>query len=339
MHREAVPIVDALELDTPALYVDLDVLERNIARMQQQCRAWGVALRPHVKTHKIPEIAQMQLDAGAIGITVAKVGEAEVLPGDNVLVAYPVLKAKLPRLRKLAQTRRVKVAVDSVDVARDVHGKGIETLVEIDVGVGRCGAQSPEQAVQIAQACANFQGIFYWPSWLDEAGFRAACVKIDAVLEALAAAGFEAKIVSGGSTPGAAKTPLIPQTTEIRPGTYVFYDASSLEAKLCAEEDCALRVLTTLVSTAVPGQCVIDAGSKTLSSDQTVGPGTYGHFIGRDWTVRKLNEEHGYVEIHGPAHVGEKVWLVPSHVCPTVNLHDEIWYGRRGRERRRPRSQ
>jgi len=327
--------VDAFDLDTPALYVDLDALERNIARMQQQSRAWGVGLRPHVKTHKIPEIAQMQLDAGAIGITVAKLGEAEVLPGDDVLVAYPLLKPKLPRLRELAKTRALKVAVDSVDVARDVHGEGIETLVEIDVGVGRTGAQSPEQAVEIAQACSdgNFRGICYWPSWLDEAGFQAACVKIDAVLDALSAAGFEAKIVSGGSTPGAAKTPLIPRTTEIRPGTYVFYDASSLAAKICVEADCALRVLTTVVSTAVPGQCVIDAGSKTFSSDQTVGAGTFGHFVGRErpWTLRKLNEEHGYVEIDGPARVGEKVWVVPSHCCATVNLHDEIWYGRRGR--------
>ena len=341
--------MDALELDTPALYVDLDVLERNIARMQEQCRAWGVALRPHVKTHKIPEIAQMQLDAGAIGITVAKVGEAEVLPGDDVLVAYPLLNPKLPRLRALAKKRRVKVAVDSVDVARDLEG--IATLVEIDVGVGRCGAQSPEQAVEIARACSDFQGIFYWPSWLDEAGFRAACVKIDAVLDALSAAGFEAKIVSGGSTPGAAKTPLIPQTTEIRPGTYVFYDASSLTAKCCVEADCALRVLTTVVSTAVPGQCVIDAGSKTFSSDQTVGASTFGYFLERPWTMRKMNEEHGYVEPHpltpspfgrggtngespdeeAPPRVGEKVWVVPSHVCATVNLHDDIWYGRRGR--------
>jgi len=174
-------------------------------------------------------------------------------------------------------------------------------------------------------------GIFYWPSWLDEAGFHGACAKIDAVLDALSASGFDSKIVSGGSTPGAAKTPLIPRTTEIRPGTYVFYDASSMEAKICVEADCALRVLTTVVSTSVPGQCVIDAGSKTLSSDQTVGPGTFGHFIGRPWTMRKMNEEHGYVEIHGDARVGEKVWVVPSHVCPTVNLHDEIWYGRRGR--------
>ena len=179
--------MDALDLDTPALYVDLDALERNIARMQEQCRAWGVELRPHVKTHKIAEIAQLQLDAGAIGITVAKVGEAEVLPGDDVLVAYPLVKAKLPRLRALAKTRRVKVAVDSLEVARDLQG--IETLVEIDVGVGRTGAQSPEQAVEIAQACSdfNFRGICYWPSWLDEAGFQAACVKIDAVLDALAA--------------------------------------------------------------------------------------------------------------------------------------------------------
>jgi D-serine deaminase-like pyridoxal phosphate-dependent protein len=262
------------------------------------------------------------------------VGEAEVLPGDDVLVAYPLLKAKLPRVRDLAKQRRVKVAVDSVEVARDVHGQGIETLVEIDVGVGRCGAQSPQEAVDIAQACSGFQGILYWPSWLDQAGFQTACVKIDAVLDALAAAGFEAKVVSGGSTPGASKTPLIPRTTEIRPGTYVFYDASSMAAQVCTEADCALRVLTTVVSTAVPGQCVIDAGSKTFSSDQTVGSGTFGHFVGRPWTMRKLNEEHGYVEIDQTAErvqVGEKVWVVPSHVCATVNLHDEIWYGRRGR--------
>ncbi len=320
--------MDALELDTPALYVDLDVLERNIARMQDHCRAWGVGLRPHVKTHKTPEIARMQLDAGAIGITVAKVGEAEVLPGDDVLVAYPVLKPKLARLRELAKTRAMTVAVDSVAVARDLQG--IATLVEVDVGVGRCGAQSPEQAVAIARACSDFRGILYWPSWLDAAGFRAACVTIDAVLDALSRAGFAAKIVSGGSTPGAAKTPLIPRTTEIRPGTYVFYDASSLEANCCTLEDCALRVLTTVVSTAVPSQCVIDAGSKTLSSDATVGTGTFGHVVGRPWIVRKLNEEHGYVETQGPAKVGEKVWLVPSHVCPAVNLHDEICYGRRG---------
>src|SRR2546423_8613807 len=164
-------------------------MERNIRQMQERCRGWGVELRPHVKPHKIPEIAQMQLDAGAIGITVARVGEAEVLRGDDVLDGYPLVEAKLTRLRELTRKRRVKVAVDSVEIARDL--KGIETLVEIDVGVGRTGVQSSEQAADVAKACSDFQGIFYWPSWLDEAGFRAACGKIDAVLDSLSAAGFE----------------------------------------------------------------------------------------------------------------------------------------------------
>jgi len=321
--------MDAFDLDTPALYVDLDALDRNIGRMQARCREWGVNLRPHTKTHKIREIAQMQLDAGASGITVAKLGEAEVLPGHDVLIAYPLLKEKLPRLRELARTRDVMVAADSVQGAQDLAG--VATLVEIDVGVGRAGVQSPAQAVDVAQACSNFQGVMYWPSWLDEDGFRVACRKLDAVLAALRDAGFSPRIISGGSTPGASKTPLIPQTTEIRPGTYVFYDASSLEAKICDEADCALRVLTTVVSTAVPGQCLIDGGSKTFSSDATHGLGTFGHFPGRQWTMRKMNEEHGYVDVDGPVRIGEKVWVVPSHVCPTVNLHDEVWFGRRGR--------
>jgi D-serine deaminase-like pyridoxal phosphate-dependent protein len=321
--------MDARELDTPALYVDLDALERNIERMQKNARGWEVGLRPHAKTHKIREIAQMQLDAGAIGLTVAKLGEAEVLPGDDILIAYSLLKEKLPRARELGKTKKLTCCVDSVEAARDL--KGIRALVEIDVGPARAGVQAPEQAVAVAQACDQFAGVMYWPSWLDQDGFRAACAKLDSVLAALAAAGLDVPVISGGSTPGASKTPLIPKTTEIRPGTYVFYDASSLANDLCTEDDCALRILTTVVSTAVPGQCLIDGGSKTFSSDSTHNRGTYGHFPGRSWTMRKMNEEHGYVETQSPAKVGEKVWVIPSHVCPAVNLHDEVWYGRKGR--------
>jgi D-serine deaminase-like pyridoxal phosphate-dependent protein len=322
--------VNALDLDTPSLYVDLDVLERNIRTMQDKCKAWGVGLRPHTKTHKVPEIARMQLAAGAVGITVAKVGEAEVLPGDDVLIAYPLMPAKLPRLRELAKTRRVTVAVDSEESARALAG--FRTLVEVDVGIGRCGVQSPERLVQVAKACSDFQGVFYWPNWMDEAEFASAQAKVDAGLAALKAAGLPARIVSGGSTPGARRTPLIPATTEIRPGTYVFHDASQLQNGVCAEADCALRVLATVVSTQVPGQVVIDGGSKTFSSDATKGPNTFGHFPGRPWTMRKMNEEHGYVEVAGakPA-VGEKVWVIPSHVCSTVNMHDEMWFGRGGK--------
>lgn len=323
--------MNATELETPALYVDLDVLERNIRTMQARCREWGVALRPHTKTHKIPEIAAMQLAAGAAGITCAKIGEAEVLPGDDVLIGVPVPPQKLPRLRELARTRRVTVVTDSVEFARGLNGVG--ALVEIDVGVGRCGVQTPEEAVAVAQACPEFRGLFYYPASLDDAAFERARQKIDATLAALHRAGFKTPIVSGGSTPGAHRTRLIPETTEIRPGTYVFQDRNCMVAKCAAEADCALRVLVSIVSTAVPGQCIIDGGSKTFSSDATHGVGTYGYFAGRDWTMRKMNEEHGYVSIGDGERpeVGEKVWVIPSHVCPVVNLHDELWYGRGGK--------
>jgi D-serine deaminase-like pyridoxal phosphate-dependent protein len=201
----------------------------------------------------------------------------------------------------------------------------------VDVGAGRCGVATPEQAVEVARACGHFRGLFYWPSWLDEDGFRKAQQHLDGHLAALKAAGFRVEIVSGGSTPGAAKTPLIPATTEIRPGTYVFNDASCVANKLATIEECALRVLVTVVSTAVPGQAVIDGGSKTFSSDTTFGVGTFGLFPERPaWTTHKVNEEHGYVKNDGTARVGEKVWVIPSHVCATVNMHDEIAYGRKG---------
>lgn len=323
----------ASELDTPAVYVDLDVLERNVRDMQQRCRDFGVGLRPHTKTHKIAEIARMQLDAGALGITVAKLGEAEALPGDDVLVAYPIVGAeKVARLRRLAERRRVTVVVDSVESARSTADAGVGALVEVDVGVGRCGVQTPEQAVAVARACAEFRGLFYWPSWLDETGFQAADARVRAHLEALRAAGLRPEIVSGGSTPGAGKTPLIPATTEIRPGTYVFNDASCVANRLASVPDCALRVLVTVVSTAVPGQCVVDGGSKTFSSDATVsGGGSYGLFLDRPWVMHKMNEEHGYVRVDGEApRVGDRAWVIPSHVCTTVNMHDEIAYGRGG---------
>src|SRR5262245_3047111 len=258
-------MMDASDLDTPALYVDLDVLERNIARMQEASTRWGVKLRPHAKTHKIAEIARMQLAAGASGLTVAKIGEAETLPADDVLIAYPIMAGKLPRLRALAEHRRVTVVVDSVEAARALPGIG--ALVEVDIGAARGGVTRSEDVTAIARACSEFRGLFYWPSWLDEEAFRKARVTLDEHIAALEAAGFAVPVVSGGSTPGASKTALIPATTEIRPGTYVFNDASCVANALSTIDDCALRVLVTVVSTAVPGQCLIDGGSKTFSSD------------------------------------------------------------------------
>jgi len=264
-------------------------------------------------------------------LTVAKLGEAEVMPGDDILIAHAVPPAKSHRLRELARNRRVTVAVDSVEFARGAGNIG--TVVEIDVGAHRCGVGTPDDAVAVARACEYFRGVLYWPSWLDDAGFHAAASRIQETCAALRTGGFQPTIVSGGSTPGAARTALIPQTTEIRPGAYVFYDATCLANGLCTESDCALRALVTIVSTAVPGQCVIDAGSKTFSSDPTRGVGSYCRFVGRPWTIQKLYEEHGCVMLGESATpcVGEKHWVIPSHVCPAVNLHDELWYGRAGR--------
>ncbi len=320
----------AEDLDTPALYVDLDVLERNIRSMQDRCRGWKVGLRPHVKTHKIQEIARMQLAAGAVGIAVAKVGEAEVMPGDDVLIGYPVLPGKAARIREILESRRIMVALDSVESAK--ASKGIPALVEVDVGVGRCGVQDPRQLVRVARACSDFRGLFYWPSWLDDEDFRKAERKIAACLVARKESGLEARIVSGGSTPGASFFFNDTATTEIRPGTYVFNDGNCVVAGCAREEDCALRVLVAVVSTAVPGQCIVDGGSKTFSSDATRGASTFGLFPGRPWAMAQMNEEHGYVRTgERPAKVGEKAWAIPGHVCPCVNLHDEVHYGRDGR--------
>ncbi len=320
--------MNALDLDTPAPYIDLDILERNLRRMQERCRGWKVGLRPHVKTHKIPEIARMQLAGGAVGLAVAKVGEAEVMPGEDVLVAYPVLAGKVPRLRELARTRRVTVAVDSVEAARSLTE--FRTLVEVDVGLRRCGVGSPERFAEVARACGDFRGLFYYPASLDEEGFRRAEKLVAACLGAAGDAGLRCEVVSGGSTPGASRTPLIPQTTEIRPGGYVFHDANLLALGCAAEEDCALRVLVTVVSTRVPGQCVIDGGSKTFTQNPLPVGGGFGRFVGRPWKLVRMNEEHGYVEIQGPAKVGEKVWVIPAHAGTTTNMHDEIAFGRNG---------
>lgn len=317
--------MDAFDLETPFAYVDLDVLERNLRRMQERCDAWGVALRPHVKTHKVPEIARLQLALGAKGITVAKLSEADVMPGDDVLIAYPILPDKVPRLRELAKKRRVLVTVDSIEGAKAVAG--IDTLVEVDLGFGRCGVPNAEAYADVAAACDRFQGLFYYPNGLDEPTMQRGAALMRECVQRRAA-----PIVSGGSTPNAAWTPSIPETTEVRPGTYVFNDASVVALGLATPADCALRMLVSVVSTAVRGQCVIDAGSKTFSLNPAKVIGGYGQFADRPWRVEKLNEEHGYVSIGpGTAKVGEKLWVIPARIGTCVNLHDEIAYGRGGR--------
>ncbi|MGO8814424.1 MAG: alanine racemase [Terriglobia bacterium] len=345
------------ELSTPALTIDLETLERNLDSMASSCRKQGVGLRPHTKTHKTPEVSRMQLDHGALGLTVAKVGEAEVMAEaglDDILIAYPILGAeKLRRLVTLARGRRIIVSLDSPAAAQELsraaseQGATVGVLVEFDVGVRRCGLEPGPQCVELASKIAGMPGLkfrglmtFFGNVWGSKEERRAEAQvvagKVEQALAAFREAGLEVEIVSGGSTPSAEFAELIPGLTEIRPGTYVYNDMNTFYQGACQLKDCAARVVVTVVSTAVPGRAIIDAGSKTLSSD-LLGSGPksgHGHVVeAPDVPIIKLNEEHGYLDITRSAHkfyVGEVLTVIPNHVCTCVNMHDEGFTLRNG---------
>ncbi len=345
------------ELETPAVVVDLDAMERNLARLASYTAAHGLQLRPHTKTHKIPAIAKMQVESGCSGITVAKAGEAEVMAHaglDNILIAYPIFgAAKLGRVAELAREKRITVAVDSEVTARAlseaaVHaGSTIHLLVEVDVGMRRCGVARPEGALELARAMAKlpgvrFAGITFYPGhiWLapheQAPAIQAVAELVGATIGLLKEHGFECGIVSGGSTPSAYNSHLLPLLTEIRPGTYVFNDRNTWGVGACELADCALRVMVTVVSNAVPGRAIIDGGSKTFSMDRWFSGTREGHgLIAEDPQVlfETMSEEHGHLDTskaeRGPA-VGDRLSVIPNHVCACVNLHDRIWYHRGG---------
>jgi D-serine deaminase-like pyridoxal phosphate-dependent protein len=340
------------ELPTPALTIDLDVLESNLDRIAHLCREQGVGLRPHTKTHKTPEVARMQLERGAIGLSVAKVGEAEVMAEaglDDILVAYPVYGAeKLRRLAQLARTRRILVSLDDEATAQELsraasaQGSTVGVLVEFDAGFHRCGLPPGPACVDLARKIRKLPGLqfrglmsYFGNVWGTRDARREEAERVaEQVGHALAAfhaAGIPVEIVSGGSTPSAEFAHLIPGLTEIRPGTYVYNDLNTYYQGACRLEDCAARVVTTVVSTAVPGRAIIDAGSKTFSSDPLrAGPSAgHGYVIeAPDAPLIKLNEEHGHLEVSKSAHrfrVGEVLTVIPNHVCTCVNMHDEVF--------------
>lgn len=345
------------ELSTPALTIDLDILERNLDRMAESCRAQGVGLRPHTKTHKTPEVASLQLGRGAVGLTVAKVGEAEVMAGaglDDILVAYPVLgREKLLRLAELARERRILVSLDDERTATELSSAAREkeatigVLVEFDAGFHRCGLQTGPACIELARKIEKLPGLkfrglmtYFGNVWGTEDQRREEALRVAErvapILEAFMAAGMPVEIVSGGSTPSAAFAHFIHGLTEIRPGTYVYNDMNTAYQGACRLEDCAARVVTTVVSTAVPGKAIVDAGSKTLSSDLLNSGPKVGHGLvveAPDATLVKLNEEHGHLDITKSEHrfkVGEVLTVIPNHVCTCVNMHDEVFLLRQG---------
>ncbi len=344
------------EIDTPALVVDLDILDRNLRRVADYAKAHGLRLRPHTKTHKSTRIGRRQLDSGAAGLTVAKVSEAEVMLGaapPDMLVAFPIVgPTKLARLTEVARRTRVTVALDNAGAARQLSDAAkaaqveIGVLAEVDVGLGRVGVSPGEPLLDLARTMRSlpglaFEGIAFYPGQvkdMDEQG-RAALAQVGALLTAILAdfdrAGITVKIVSGGSTPTLFHSHELAGLTEIRPGTYVYNDLNTVRSGGCAMSDCAASILATVVSTARPGQMIVDGGSKTFSSDRPVNipEVTFGHLVEAPGArFHKMNEEHGFVDIQGAERsfdIGDRVHIIPNHICVAVNLHEQV-YGVRG---------
>lgn len=339
------------ELDTPALIVDLDIMERNLRRVADYCASHGLRLRPHTKTHKSIFIARQQLALGAAGLTVAKPGEAEVMLGAeprDLLVAFPVIGAlKLRRLAAVAAITRVTVALDSLIAAQQLSqaaessGARFGVVVEIDVGLGRVGV-APGDALAQTQAIRalpglDWRGITFYPGHIkdqDPEKLAGLSAMVGRLVEEFTAAGLKPEIVSGGSTPALYHSHEIQGLNEIRPGTYVFNDLNTVASGGCAMEDCAASVLVTVVSRAGSDRMIVDGGSKTFSSDRlsSGGPG-HGRVMEAPGAVfHKMNEEHGFIDLSKAERsfeIGEKVRIIPNHICVAVNLHEYV-YGVRG---------
>jgi D-serine deaminase-like pyridoxal phosphate-dependent protein len=343
------------DLPTPAVLVDLDVLERNIARQADRARTAGVKLRPHAKTHKCPQIARMQVAAGASGISLAKTSEAEVFADagfENIFIAYPVVGlGKAERLLVLSDRLRLAVGCDSVEGATRLSeafraaGRRLDVLLKIDCGYHRVGAL-PENAWPIARRIAelpgiSLRGIFTHAGHAYQAETPEAVAEIGRqegeILAATAAALLQADLsieeVSVGSTPTALHAMHVSGVTECRPGNYVFHDGSQVSLGTCSLEDCAMTILATVVSVPARDRAVLDAGSKTLSQD-SLRPRSDGHglILGTRTRLQSLSEEHGVarVEAGDSFRVGQRVRILPNHACVVSNLHDRLYAIRKG---------
>ena len=334
------------ELDTPAVIIDLDKVERNIRRAQELLARHGVANRPHIKTHKIPALARMQMAAGAVGITCQKLGEAEVMAdagvADDILLTYNVLgDAKTERLAALIKRlQRMAVVLDNETVAKGLseagrrHGVDVRFLIECDTGFGRNGVQSPQDALDLARAATRmphlqFEGLMTFPTakpeqrqWLERA------------LQLLQGAGIQVPVVSGGGSPSLKDVGDFPMLTEYRAGTYIYNDVMQVTAGAATWDDCAMTVRTTVVSRPTDGRAILDAGSKVMTYEQYYAKG-FGRILEYpDAEIAGFSEEHGMVDLSGSASkpkIGEVVSVVPNHCCVVTNMMDEVHAVRGGK--------
>lgn len=343
-------------LETPCIVIDLETAEANIAGMASAIGRTGARLRPHAKTHKLPEMAHRQLKAGAAGITVAKIAEAEVMAAAgirDIFVAYPVVGlSKLQRAAALIQSGvRLILGADSIEGARRISQVAqerdveFEVRLEIESGLNRTGVDAAS-AAHLAQEIAALQGVSLTGIFtyrgamlggssttdLRSAGHEEGRFMVQTA-EALRAAGIGILDVSVGSSPTAVYAAEIEGITEVRPGTYIYQDAMQAAFGLCALEDCAGTVRATVVSRPAPDRIVIDGGSKTFATD--VQPGKpplhlkgFGRIIGDHEAVfERMNEEHGVITVSPDSkyQVGDVIGIIPNHICSTVNLHNFVY--------------
>ncbi|MEU7893343.1 alanine racemase [Nonomuraea sp. NPDC049152] len=336
------------EIDTPALVIDLDVVRTNVTEMAKVAARNGVRLRPHIKTHKMPELARMQLEAGASGITCAKLGEAEIMADagiDDILLAFPIWgEPKLRRLAALRERARVRVSLDSPEVAAGLGrlgGPPVEVLVEVDTGQHRLGRPPGRPTADLVAEIAAIPGVevvglltlaghAYHSRTAEELAetSRREGADLVATAELCARDGIELREISVGSTPTARHVAGVAGVTEIRPGTYIFNDASMMRLGVASEATTAARVLATVIARPTPERVVFDAGTKCLTSDGSGSPDwirvagvPYAH-------MEFLNEEHAVAHLepghHGELPVGTRALLIPSHACSVVNLFDVV---------------
>ncbi|MEH2476902.1 D-serine deaminase-like pyridoxal phosphate-dependent protein [Nitrobacteraceae bacterium AZCC 2146] len=330
----------ARDYGTPALVIDMDRVERNIARIQAVCDNAGIALRPHIKTHKSPVIAKLQIAAGAKGITCQKLGEAEIMADngiDDILISYNLLgEEKMARLGALQAKASITVAADNSVViaglpkAAALSGRPLNVVVECDTGRKRAGVETPAEAIALAREIAaskglTFAGFMLYPT---ETGWADAQRFFDEALAGVRAEGLEPTIVSTGGTPNLKNVGKLKGATEHRFGTYIYNDRMQVAAGVAGWDDCALNVYATVVSRAGPDRGILDAGSKTLTSD--TGGGLDGHGLileHPEAKIARFAEEHGFLDLtrsNTRPNVGDVVRIVPNHVCVVVNMFDEV---------------
>ena len=345
------------DLDTPALVVDVGTMERNLARAAEYSRRHGLRLRPHTKTHKIPALGRRQIELGAVGLTVAKTTEGEVMLASgtpDMLVAYPVVgAAKLARLTELARRVQVTVALDDARVAQQISaaaaraGVEIGILTEVDLGMRRVGVTPGRALYALVEGvlelpALQWRGVAFYPGHIkDHAAESLSAIArlreaVPELISGLKSEGLEPEIVSGGSTPLLWDSHTVEGVNEIRPGTYIFNDRNTVQSGACGREDCAATIVCAVVSVQ-DGRMMIDGGSKTFSSDRVADPqdALFGEILG-DAGARfhKMNEEHGYVELARAEREykpGDRVRVLMNHVCTAMNLHEQVW-GVRGDE-------